>query len=323
MRVEGRGILSACLLCGSNQTRPFLSVQDYEYQTLEGEYWNYSECQSCDTISLLNKPERQLADIYPPNYYSYQLNEKSIVWRCKGRLDDLRLRRLAGLIARSELNVLDVGGGNGWVASRVKFAIDSASEVGVLEWTEYGREYAESKGLHYWTDPEQIPSGLQFHLVLMLSVIEHVADPVNQLKRIRQLLSDDGIVVVQTPNVDCLERRIARHSKYWGVLHAPRHWMLFSERGIRLIAEKAGFEVISLRYIQGGVFNAWSIMAFLSRCRLVRISKDRAMYEHFLTTPLAIVFSIMDLLRAKLFKTSQMSIVLKPSAASLSVKDNG
>ena len=76
-------------------------------------------------------------------------------------------------------------------------------------------------------------------------------------------------------------------------------------------AERAGLEVVSFSYQQGAPFWATSLLYALHRGRLITLSKDVPVFQHWLF-PLAILLgAAIDIPRSLFFKTSQMVFVLR------------
>lgn len=59
-------------------------------------------------------------------------------------------------------------------------------------------------------DAENIPESEcgKYDCVIMVALIEHLIDPLNSLKRIRDLLVDDGFIYIETPNVAKINKRL-------------------------------------------------------------------------------------------------------------------
>ena len=89
-----------------------------------------------------------------------------------------------------------------------------------------------------------LPDG-SFDVVTMMGLIEHVQLPESLLKRSRALLKDGGWLFIQTPNASSLAATISR--SHWPPLAPVEHLYLFSERAIRTVLERCGFQVREIR----------------------------------------------------------------------------
>ena len=140
---------------------------------------------------------------------------------------------------------------------------------------------------------------------LMLNLIEHVADPLEVLQMAQSLLAPGGIIVIKTPNTDSWDARLYKKS-YWGGLHCPRHWVIFSEKSFRLLLQSTALKIKKITYTQGAPFWAFSIIAALHRRKIVRISTKKPIIFHWLFAPISAVFAVFDFIRRPFAKTSQL-----------------
>ena len=104
---------------------------------------------------------------------------------------------------------------------------------------------------------EEYQPDTEFDLILALNLIEHVANPLEVMTKLKDCLSTPGMVLVKTPNIDSLDHRLFRH-KNWGGYHCPRHWTLFDRESFLNLASEAGLRVTYFAYTQGAPFWAWS-----------------------------------------------------------------
>ncbi len=85
-----------------------------------------------------------------------------------------------------------------------------------------------------------------FDVVLMLHVIEHLADPLGGLIRIGEFLRPSGVLALETPRYDTAMFKFLRgreRSVFEG------HTYYFTRHSIQQIAAKAGYEMIKLRSV--------------------------------------------------------------------------
>jgi Glycosyltransferases involved in cell wall biogenesis len=141
--------------------------------------------------------------------------------------------------------LLDVGCATGFLLDEARKA---GWEVSGVELSEWAVGYAK-KTLHI----DNIFNGLfrdagypdnYFDAVVMKDSIEHLADPMSTLAEIRRTLKADGIICVNTPNIDSLLGRILK-AGWWGVKQS--HLYYFSRKTLHAMLESAGFAPIKTK----------------------------------------------------------------------------
>jgi SAM-dependent methyltransferase len=80
-----------------------------------------------------------------------------------------------------------------------------------------------------------------FDCVHVKDVIEHLRDPLVELRECRRILKPDGLIVVETLNTDSAFARI-QGGRYRGFI--PGHVALFGPRALSIALSTAGFEVV-------------------------------------------------------------------------------
>jgi 2-polyprenyl-3-methyl-5-hydroxy-6-metoxy-1,4-benzoquinol methylase len=95
----------------------------------------------------------------------------------------------------------------------------------------------------------EISSGKRYDIVWLQNVLEHVLDPVDLMKTLRNLIAPDGVAVITVPN-DCSstqkEALVRGHidQPFWVV--PPDHLSYFSNASLNNIARETGWEVADL-----------------------------------------------------------------------------
>jgi 2-polyprenyl-3-methyl-5-hydroxy-6-metoxy-1,4-benzoquinol methylase len=79
-----------------------------------------------------------------------------------------------------------------------------------------------------------------FDVVVMLDVIEHLTDPISELREIHRVLRPNGLIYIVTPNIASLTARCLR-SKWWGLRAA--HLYYFTPATLTAMLQRTGFEV--------------------------------------------------------------------------------
>ena len=258
---------ASCPVCGAPLTETWTSAVDVEYETVPDRF-DYLLCPTCDLLAIDPVPAERLGEIYPPDYYSFAAGDdaldsrESLVARAKGALDRRTFRRVLRLAGTDAPRILDVGGGTGEISAALVAAAPGARAT-VVDFDPDSTAIAARRGLDVATCRfEEFETDDRFDVVLKLNLVEHVADPVATMRRAGELLAPGGVLWLQTPNFRALDARLFRR-RNWAGLHCPRHWVIFSERGLRGALSRAGLEPLRLKTSQAGAFWAASVLGAL------------------------------------------------------------
>lgn len=95
-----------------------------------------------------------------------------------------------------------------------------------------------------------------FDVITLLDVFEHLEDPAKNLRKLRKLLRDDGIIVIATGDTESFAARILK--RRWTFYIPPQHLFFFNRRTLGILLEESGFtpqawfrvgKWLSLRYV--------------------------------------------------------------------------
>lgn len=298
-----------CPVCASTDNSLWSTSVDVEYCTSDVEY-RYLQC-SCGVIFLENPPLDELSTIYPSTYYSYQAERKNLIFRVKHRLDVRKFRKFLSVLAKSQLSVLDVGGGNGEVCNAMRDADSRVVSTSIVD-LDPNLETYHAGGPHKYicSRIEDFVSDTMFDVAILINLIEHVDDPRSVLVNIQRTMAPGGLLIIQTPNTDSLDAKIFRKS-HWGGLHAPRHWVLFDQLSLEKLLNETGFSSVVVRNSQGAPFWAVSTIHWLQKLRISSPS-SRPIPSRVSFTSLLFLFGVTEIIRARLgFKTSQMYVTAR------------
>lgn len=229
---------AGCALCRAASFSPVLRFDELSLGARTWTPWTIVRCRRCALVQV----DPALVDpaalsTYVGDEYGFArspLADQLI----DGRTHAMRvLDELAALVAPGR--ILDVGCGTGdflvaarargWDVAGVEVSPDAAAVT-------RRRDLAVSVGtLHEAALPDAA-----FDCVVLLDVIEHLTDPLAELREIRRVLRPGGVVVVETPNWRSLYRRLLRHR--WAALQPRIHLLYFDESTLRRTLLEAGFE---------------------------------------------------------------------------------
>ena len=299
-------------------TDAWTTATDIEYGTTADRF-TYYLCDRCDALSIDPLPLERLQEIYPSTYYSFASGDavldpdRNLITRVKGRLDVRTFRRALSRVGDGAVRILDVGGGTGDIAARLVEAAGTRASAVVVDFDEESIEVARRRGLEGFVGRfEDYEPDERFDLILMLNLIEHVADPSAMLSRARELLTADGILWLQTPNFRSLDALLFRR-RSWAGLHCPRHWVVFSDEGLRRAIGAAGLTPVEMRRTQAGAFWAASLVGLTGSGRArADGSLPRPVIAHPAFMPLAALGAAFDMVTGPLRRrTSQVTVLAR------------
>jgi SAM-dependent methyltransferase len=87
-----------------------------------------------------------------------------------------------------------------------------------------------------------------FDVIVAIQLLEHLVDPAVFTEKLKRVLKPGGIAYVETPNFDCVSRRLQVQSWMDNNLNVG-HWHLFNPHSMAVLCERMG-----LRVVQGWTF---------------------------------------------------------------------
>jgi 2-polyprenyl-3-methyl-5-hydroxy-6-metoxy-1,4-benzoquinol methylase len=239
-----------CNLCGSNQTRLVFpgtipdrsQPQDVEaYRCTSSGYGRHHAIVRCTACGLIYSNPRwddaELIDSYEAVEDPLYLQER------EGRVltFERHLRPLEQITGPAEgRKLLDVGC---YIGVFLEIAARHGWEAWGIEPSQWAAEQARRNGLnviHGTLATAELPQA-SFDVVTLWDVIEHLADPVDEIKRIHRLLKPGGLIVIHTMDIDSLFSRLMGPKWPWLM---EMHIYYFSQRTMATMLSKANFHVL-------------------------------------------------------------------------------
>jgi 2-polyprenyl-3-methyl-5-hydroxy-6-metoxy-1,4-benzoquinol methylase len=240
-----------CNLCGSDRSHPFLQREDLSLGL--GGMFRLCQCDECGLVYLNPRPTREeIIRYYPEEYDQFNpamVNEPSFISRWD-RHYGLRKRCRAILDFKSSGRLLDIGCATGdFIHAMQRY---HGWEVYGVEISPFAAQYArEHLGLEVVTgtvEEAQWPAAF-FDVVTLWNVFEHLFDPWGSLRGIHRVLKDDGLLTINTPNLDSFDAKL--FGRYWIGFELPRHLYVFSENTLTQLLTDTGFRVVKRRCLYG------------------------------------------------------------------------
>jgi len=135
--------------------------------------------------------------------------------------------------------VLDFGCGSGTLLK--KYQIAGKSVTG-FEPDPKAANLARKSGLEIFTSLDDLlEKNAYFDIIILSHVIEHLLDPEQEIKRLLPLLSENGRIIITTPNANSLGHKI--FGKFWRGLEPPRHFNIFTFQSMNDLAKRLRLEI--------------------------------------------------------------------------------
>lgn len=217
-----------------------------------GEF-NLVGCQNCGLQYLNPRPSPgEMGAYYPPAYRDYRA---SIDEPSRRRYQAHKLRKVQAYSRGGGL--LDVGCADGLF---LHLAQQAGWEVRGVEMAEASVAYARQtfqldvfRGeLREAKFPDQY-----FDVVTFWHVLEHLHDPLGELREAYRILRSDGLLIVEVPNI--VSWQAGLFAANWRALDTPRHLYHFSPHSLKAMLARAGFIPFKVSYwSRGHNMGAWN-----------------------------------------------------------------
>jgi SAM-dependent methyltransferase len=216
-------------------------------RTLHGHHFFLHSCNACGLVyTFPTPPEKLLEKIYSGEYWMREktVQKRGAVLRLVHKFNELRLvATIKPLLRRLQPGafILEVGSGSGQLAAYLK------KKGFNVEVTDISQDILdEIKGFHgitgYCGGLEDIPFSHDYGAIIFNNVLEHLPDPANTIRAAERLLTPEGLIFVEVPNIASFQSKI--FGKAWYHLDIPRHLFHFSPSSLQKIADQASLKRI-------------------------------------------------------------------------------
>lgn len=213
-------------------------------------------CPRCELVFREEFPTiSELEKIYAQAYSAENIIGETTKQESGAHAAQSYARYLSTRIPNIGSPVLDFGAGTGALVEELrKYGISAEG----LEFSSDARDYCKSeRNIILLESLDKLEDG-RFSTILMVEVIEHLADLHGTLRSLKRVLAPDGRLFVTTPNRYSLRAR--RDGGMWLDARKKFHLFLFDWRSLKLHLDLIGFRDVK-RVIFSPITNSgWSAM---------------------------------------------------------------
>lgn len=134
----------------------------------------------------------------------------------------------------NQLNYLEIGVGPGYLFEFFKKKVKNCYGVDPCRW--------KPEDPHIFNDIKDIPISLRFDIIVIQDVLEHLENPIDMLKKVKEFANKNCIISCGFPNKDSLIAKIFKSR--WSMIRPIGHLHYFSSKSVDSIFKQSGWKII-------------------------------------------------------------------------------
>ena len=254
---------SICPICDSEMSYRFSASCDHSKPKIKQEYKVYW-CSQCDYGQIWQRPSKEeVAEFYNvEDYYTHKTKEAEkeietsffdklrlhLAWRMDNSKSYQYRERVEEFIQGENLEVCEIGCGNGH--NLVKFQNKGYAVWGVEPDADARKVALKSLNNVFNGTIDDLPKAItdkKFDVVLMSHVLEHFIDINVAIENAKNLLKDNGILVIEVPNSKA--KSFDTYLEESPISDIPRHLNFFTPKSLRKLLQDHNMEIIDEKYL--------------------------------------------------------------------------
>lgn len=224
-----------------------------------GEIFDYLECSNCGSLQIVKVPKNISKYYLNENYYSFEtkksinslvrfiINKRDEYCLLKnsylGRLINIHYNNaffsiLGSLNLNYNSRILDIGCGSGNFLihlKKLKFKQLTGIDPNIDNEIITDTLIIKKKTL------DQLPNKQKFDLILFSHSFEHMINPQETLRKVRNILSHEGICIIRMPVKS--EYIWNTYGINWVQIDAPRHFFIYTLKSFEILVKNSGLKL--------------------------------------------------------------------------------
>ena len=254
--------------------QPFLSCKDH---TVSGEVYKVMINKEYDMLVTTPVPKNLASYYKSENYISHTDSKKSLLDKVYQIVKNTTLKRKLKLIdsfKTSSKNILDVGSGTG---DFLKVCKNNSWSVFGVEPNLDARNIAAKKGITLQENLSELKN-IQFDVITLWHVLEHVEDLSAYISILNKLLCKDGKLLIAVPNFKSEDANY--YKEFWAAFDVPRHLWHFSQTSIFKLFSSENMIVEKITPMK---FDAYYVSLLSEKYKSGKMNPIKSFYRGFVS----------------------------------------
>lgn len=236
----------------------FVLVGRDRIHNIEGEF-TVLRCKNCGLERTNPRPTQETIGVYYPAsyapYHSKKLKSNFLITLIKKTLSKILFLDDKVLPKIRPGRMLEVGCSSGVY---MEHARNLGWIVDGIEFSEEASRIARLKGFDVQTCAlEQANSpASKYNMIVAWMVVEHLHQPIESLKKLRQWIDSNGMLVGSVPSSKSLAKTLFNESCY--DLHLPNHLYHFNPKTLELTLSNSGWKLERIKWQKNSNTLLWS-----------------------------------------------------------------
>lgn len=225
-----------CGVCGSKQYELLYIIKNF----------NLVQCNNCRFVYVNPRiKNNELYKIYSEHYFSnqsegYGYRNYELTSHLRIKTFQKWMKNIDPYLPPSKGLVLDIGCAAGHFLDLMR---NRGWEVEAIELDKQMAEKVRAKNILVSEQPfEEFISNKKYNLITMFDVIEHIPDLKTTFKKLHDLLDDNGVIALITPNFGSTQRKL--FGKRWFQFKPYEHIQYFTPQTLAKVIEPYGLKLI-------------------------------------------------------------------------------
>lgn len=235
-----------CLICESSDWHMYCKIDNGNHDVLI--------CKQCSFCQLSPIPTKRELDLFYAGKYRDQYSKQNTVDQSVIDYEQLRADRILKVLRpyfnKESRNILDVGCSSGTLLRNVATLCDDKPILHGIEMNDNYRKHIVKEGIASKDNVSNEDIGTYhlgregtFDFISIVHVLEHLQKPGDALHSIRNLLSDDGKLYIEVPNMKTPYGKLV--DEYF-ILY---HLYYFTGYTLEKLLNKHGFNIVASQQI--------------------------------------------------------------------------